>query len=82
MIEMMEMIPTRPCPFCHTEGPLMKLSEDMFCRIPASRFGPVHYAVGCDEDACRVTGPMRPSMEEAIAAWNGCQPDTPAPRPE
>lgn len=60
----------KPCPFCGEDGPIMDLYEPMFNVISANRFDSKRYAVGCDNDRCRASGPWARTMTEAIDAWN------------
>lgn len=47
----------KPCPFCGETIPRMSMSEDR-----------LHYWIFCRN--CRSSGPLRPSKDMAIDAWN------------
>lgn len=55
-----------PCRFCYEpQDGFSGLTEDAFGRCEGM------FSVCCENKTCGVTGPMRPTMQEAIDSWNG-----------
>lgn len=53
-----------PCPFCGCDmSGFAGMTPDAFAKAASN-----NYAVECDD--CECFGPFKPTMEEAVAAWN------------